>query len=121
VAILHDSRGQDLPEIVQEVDDYSPSVDEERALGSFDTNVTGWVPYWFPRVMHLKRWTEDEEVIELTDQERLDWFDKALEHYAQTEWPPTGSITDMKKAICISLLLVCRNADADELPATDLM
>ena len=120
VAVLHDHRGRDLPEIVQELD-YPRSVDKERALGMFGMDVPGWVPYWFPRVMHLKQWTPDEEVVHVSDQQRLDWFDKALEYYAQTEWPPTGSITEMKTAICLSLLYMCRDADGEELPAPDRM
>ena len=40
--------------IAQELD-YPPALDHERALGLFDMDVPGWVPYWLPRIMHVKQ------------------------------------------------------------------
>ena len=106
--------------------DYPDECDPERAMGMFDKDKPGWVPFWFPRIMHLRRWEEDEDVIELNDQQRLEWFDKALEYYACWRarcewWPLEGLLYQMVKPIALSLLYMQRDADRDEVPGIDRM
>lgn len=93
VEVLLDPRA-DLPEL-KPIEDYPNEVNYEEALGSFDQKSPGRVPYWFPREMKGHR---------LNPQQRLSWFDRALKHYAQVEWPPRGSVTSRKRSVALSLL-----------------
>lgn len=102
--------------------DYPDESDPERALGMFDKETPGWVPYWFPSYMHLREWQEDEDVIHLTDQQRVDWFAAALEHYSRNagcEWPPKGLLSQMIKPIALSLLYMQAEADQEAIPGID--
>ena len=98
--------------------------DPEQAMACFGEETLGWVPWWFPRVMHLKEPTDGEEVVDLTPEQRLEWFDKALEYCSGIErlpWPPEGSLREMKIAIGTSLLEMLREVDEYELPGIDQM
>jgi len=72
-----------------------PDVDPARALGLFDKESPGWVPYWFPK---------ERDGRKCDPSQRLDWFDKALAHFAQSAWPPQGSLSSRQRAVALSLL-----------------
>jgi len=90
--------------------DYPTEVDSEKALGSFDPESLGWVPLWFPRYQDGNR---------LSPEQRLAWFDKALEHYAQEEWPPKGSLSSEKRAVALSLLHMLFEQELQGIPVPD--
>ena len=100
-------------------EDYPDSAVESEALGLFDESQPGWVPQWFPRVLFRNRWTAQEQMEKLTPQQRLDWFDKALKHYARGEWPPTGSVSSRKRKIAQSLLRMYCAAKQWDIPTPD--
>ena len=87
-----------------------PEVDYYQALQSFDPESLGWVPLWFPRE---KNWEP------LSPESRLDWFDKALAHYAQSEWPPKGSLNSRKRAVALSLLHMLFEQELQGIPVPD--
>jgi len=76
---------------------------DELEPGSFDLESQG-VPYWFPREAVHNRRRENESRERLSPENRLAWFDKALAYYAQTEWPPAGSVKLRQRAVALSLL-----------------
>ena len=101
IKVLLDPRGDELDELVTE-GEYpilgrvpDEPVTPERALGLFDKDSLGWLPLWFPREIEGRR---------LSPEERVAWFDKVLERYAQTEWPPSGSLSSRQRAVALSLL-----------------
>ena len=94
--------------------DLYPNVSQEQALGQFDIQVPGWVPRWFPRII-----VTDDSVIQLTPEQRLDWFDKALANYAQSEWPPTGSLNSKQQSVALSLLYMLAAQEYSEIPPPD--
>lgn len=112
IRLLHDPRGQDWDALVEDGEymELGRLPDEpvtlENALGFFDKEAPGWVPMWFPREVVYDSWRENERRVRLSAEERLDWFDKALAYYAQTEWPPTGSLQAQQRAVVLSLLRI---------------
>ena len=108
----------DIPEL-RAGEDYPECAVESEALGLFDESQPGWVPQWFPRVLFRNRWTVQEQMEKLTPQQRLDWFDKALKHYAQSEWPPTGSVSSRKRKVALSLLHMYCAAKQQDIPIPD--
>jgi hypothetical protein len=72
-----DPKGIDLPGLVRDGEypimgsiPWEP-VTPEIAMGSFDTETDGWVPYWFPRTVE-----PGGNLLDVSS--RLNWFDKAL-------------------------------------------
>jgi hypothetical protein len=92
---------------LQPGEDYPRSVDLDRALGMFDEESPGWVPLWFPDQRDGQKF------------DRLDWFDKALAYYAQTEWPPEGSLSSRQRAVALSLLHMLYEEDLQGIPTPD--
>ncbi len=127
IKLLHDPRGEDWDNLAKpgEYPEIGRFPDEpvtlERALGMFDCDSLGWLPYWFPRRKVLKRWTEDEDRIPVGDEEHLVWFDKALAWYAQTEWPPEGSLPEKRRAVALALLYTLHGVESDSIPAPEEM
>lgn len=96
--------------------DYPNCANLEQALGMFDQSRAGWLPMWFPKEKFSKRWTSEETVTQLSPEERLEWFEMCLEHYAQTPWPPQGPQRLKKRAVALSLLYMCCAAASQKLP-----
>jgi hypothetical protein len=120
IQILLDPKGVDLPELVRDGEypivgsiPWEP-VTPEIAMGSFDMETDGWVPYWFPR-------TAEPGGNQLDSISRLNWFDRALAYYAQTEWPPTGSIGSKQHAVALSLLWMLYEVELQGIPPPDKM
>ena len=109
IDLLLDPRAP-LPENLKPGEDYPAQVDFLKALGMFDQESLGWVPLWFPRKMNYQS---------ISPQERLDWFDAALRHFAQAEWPPKGSLSSKKRDVAISLLHMLFVVELQELPTPD--
>jgi hypothetical protein len=105
-------------ELVRE-HDYVLDADPEKALAGFDETIEGWVPWWFPHRMHPKRWTEVEDGVDLTPPQRLDWFDRALAYYAQSEYPPPEPLSLMKRTIALSMIQMLCRAEQGKIPGAD--
>ena len=101
--------------------DYPEGVDVDEALGMFVPWSPGWVPMWFPDIMLLNRGTGQIQIERPNPQQRLDWFDKALPHFAKSVWPPEGSLSLKKREIAVALLLMYHAAQLEEIPAPDEM
>ena len=123
IKILLDPKGIDLRELVRDREyptmDSLPSepVTPEIAMGSFDTETEGWVPYWFPR-------TVEPQGNRLDSSSRLNWFDKALAYCAQTEWLPIGSIGSIgskQHAVALSLLWMLYEVELQGIPPPEKM
>src|SRR5882757_4216460 len=84
--------------------DYPNCANQQEALGLFDPKAPGRVPTWFPREVFKNRWTAQEQMEPLTPQQRLDWFDQALEHYAPEELQKSERSSSMKQNVALSLL-----------------
>jgi len=97
---------------LQPGEDYPQDALYDKALGSFDPRTLGQVPTWFPRRL-------PDGGRYLSPQERLTWFDKALQHYAPKEWPPKGSLNSMQQQIAQSLLHMQSVVGREELPTPD--
>ena len=95
--------------------------DVEKAMGCFVEETPGWVPWWFPRKMTLHQGAEQEKMIDLSADQRLAWFDKALAHCAPGGWPPQEPLRNMKIETGVSLLRMLRQVDEYELPGIDRM
>ena len=119
--ILLDPRGDrlDSPEFMR---DLAPEISSridfhlERALDWFDTDALGWVPRWFP-----KRLITEDEFRDLTPEERLAWFDKALAYYSVDDWPPSGQLGNKKRAVAKALLSMLRIHELDCIPPPEKM
>lgn len=117
IALLLDPKVP-LPEMIAG-QDYPNCANQEEALSLFDPSVPGWVPSWFPQEMFLKRWTAQEQMVKPNPQQRLDWFDKALSHYAPRELAGSGAKSSTKQAIALSLLHMYCAAASQEIPTPD--
>jgi hypothetical protein len=107
-----------LPELTAG-EDYPNCANQEQALSLFDPSAPGWVPTWFPREMFLNRWTAQEQMVRPSPQQRLDWFDKALTHYAPKTLAENGPESSTKQTIALSLLLMYCAAESQEIPTPD--
>ena len=99
--------------------DYPHDADYWKALGSADPERPGWVPTWFPRWITRTPWTPQARTEKISPQQRLDWFDKALQHYAPTELNPNDKSSSTMRSIAQSLLLMQRAAASEEIPTPD--
>jgi hypothetical protein len=109
VALFLDPRGE-FQNNLQPGEDYPRSVDLDRALGMFDKESPGWVPYWFP---------DQRDGRNFDPSQRLDWFDKALAYYAQSDWLPEGSLSSRQRAVALSLLHMLYEEDLQGIPTPD--
>lgn len=112
-----DPEGIDLPELLRDREcrtmNWEPAT-PERAMGSFDMETEGWVPCWFPR-------TVEPGGNPIDASSRLNWFDKALAYYAQTEWPPIGAIGSRQHAVALSLLRMLYELELRGIPTPETM
>lgn len=76
-----------------------PGVDVTDAWESFDENVEGWVPVWFPTYDTTKG-------VSYNEFERAYFFNEGLERIlkAMNRWPLWGSETQKKHAVAFALL-----------------
>jgi hypothetical protein len=90
-------KGLSLPTIDWET--VPPKVDPKEAWESFDENIEGWVPIWFPTGDYKTGFSYDEF-------ERAYYFNESLERIlkAMNRWPLWGSPTHKKHAIAFALL-----------------
>ncbi len=118
IEILLDPQGGDLTDLVPG-QDYPMKANRLEALDMFDQTALGWIPLWFPALMFRHRWTEQEELVPLTPQQRYNWFDQALAHYARETWPPQGPPNLKKRSVALSLLHMYCAAESQEIPTPD--
>ena len=104
---------------LQEGRDYPPETDYWEALGGAEPTVPGWVPWWFPKWIDLNRRTGHPTTKNLTPEERLAWFDKALQHYAPKELNPNDKSNSMMRNVAISLLRMRYAAALEDIPTPD--
>ena len=76
-----------------------PNVNPREAWESFDQNVEGWVPVWFPTY-------DTNKGISYNEFERAYFFNEGLERIlkAMNRWPLWGSETKKKHAVAVALL-----------------
>lgn len=104
--------------------EYPQETDYWEALGGADPTVPGWVPWWFPRTETRMRpgagrWIDRAESKDITPEQRLAWFDKALQHYAPKELNPNDKSNSMMRNVAISLLRMRYAAALEEIPTPD--
>ena len=86
-----------LPTIAWET--VPPMVNPQEAWESFDENIEGWVPVWFPT-------GDPKRGSSYTEFERAYFFNENLERIlkAMNRWPLWGSATKKKHAVAFALL-----------------